>query len=154
MRAPRGTVSAAIGHSRGHWVESALACFILPLLSWTGNGRGGLAFTMYSSTVTYRVDVAWLDDRGQRHGLAPTVVARNVSFDSAAPFLAGAEVFRTVPQIDALRRHLRDVARAACPLRPASAIEITLDEGGAVVEGVAGAPDLRTTERITCERSE
>jgi hypothetical protein len=138
----------------GHCVAYGLVCIVLPLLSWAGDGRCGLAFTMYSSTVTYRVEMAWLDDRGLRHGLAPTVVARNVSFDSAAPFLAGAEVFRTVPQIDALRGHLREVARAACPLRPARVIEITLHEHGDLGEGKTGAPDLCATERITCARSE
>lgn len=137
----------------GHCAAYGLVCVVLPLLSWAGDGRGGLAFTMYSSTATYRVEMAWLDDRGLRHGLAPTVVARNLSFDSAAPFLAGAEVFRTVPQVDALHRHLRDVARAACPLRPARVVEITLHERVGA-DGNAGAPDHSTTERTTCARPE
>jgi hypothetical protein len=112
---------------------------------------------MYSSTVDYRLEMAWLDDRGLRHVLSPTAVAENVSFDSAAPFLAGAEVFRTVPQIDALRAHLRDVARAGCAERPAQAIEITLHErpsGGPGQDPAAGLAHKRTTERVACARSE
>jgi hypothetical protein len=83
---------------------------------------------MYSTTVTYRLEIARFDSRGIRHALSPTEVAREVSFDSAAPFVAGAETFRTVVQIDALRDHLRDVARAACRTWPDSRIEITLFE--------------------------
>jgi hypothetical protein len=107
---------------------AALVCVILPAASWAGGGRGRLAFTMYSSSVTYRVDLDWIDQEGRHHSLLPTEVAGEVSFDSAAPFLAGAEMFRTVPQIDALRSHLGDVGRAACRTRPASSVEVVLYE--------------------------
>jgi hypothetical protein len=83
---------------------------------------------MYSSTVAYRLELSWTDREGLHHPLQPTEVAQEVSFDSAAPFIAGAETFRTVPQIDALRAHLPDVARAACRPRPASSVEVVLHE--------------------------
>jgi hypothetical protein len=117
------------------------------------DGHGRLAFTMYSATVTYRLDVAWLDDGGLRHALAPTDVAEDVSFDAAAPFLAGAEVYRTVPQIDALRAHLRDIARAACRRRSASTIEILLLERSSPTgsEAVDVEPaTVQTRERVAC----
>jgi hypothetical protein len=139
------------------WATLALVCLGLPLGSWIVDGRGRLAFTMYSSTISYRLEMAWLDDGGRRHALPPTAVAENVSFDSAAPFLAGAEVFRTVPQIDALRAHLRDIARAGCAERRAMAVEIVLHERpseGQASDLGAAAADSPTTERVACARSE
>ena len=63
-----------------------------------------------------------------------------MSFDAAAPFVAGAETFRTVVQIDALRDHLRDVARAACRRWPDSRIEITLFERSAAAHDDEASP--------------
>jgi hypothetical protein len=161
MGAPARTRAASIGRrasqlAQGHWrlAVGLLVCVALPLGSWVGDGRGRFAFTMYSSTATYRLEIASVDVRGERHAVRLTDVAHQVSFDSAAPFLAGADVYRTVPQIDALRDHLRDVARAACRMRRARIIEITLHER-------ARPPDSETeiaseatpiTERVTCPR--
>jgi hypothetical protein len=109
---------------------------------------------MYASTVTYRLEMSWADRQGRRHPLEPPAVAGNVSFDSTAPFLTGSERFRTVPQIDALRRHLRDVARAACRGLPATSVEIGLDEVDDAAcapsaEVLLGAP-VRTVESVAC----
>jgi uncharacterized protein YgbK (DUF1537 family) len=112
---------------------------------------------MYSSTVTYRLEMAWVDGDGRSHSLDPTRVAENVPFDSVAPFLAGSEVFRTVPQIDALRAHLRDVARAACGERLAARAEIALDEisdSACALRGdLPSCAAARTLESVACDSS-
>jgi hypothetical protein len=131
-------------------VIGVVVCLVVPLASWVADGHGRLAFTMYASTVDYRLDIAQLDNLGARHAVGLTEVARNVSFDWAAPFLAGAETYRTVPQIDALRDHLRDVARAACRNRSGSIIEIALHERPSTRTSDAESADRCTTERVTC----
>jgi len=125
---PVDAMAATARRWPGRACVAAMVCVALPAASWVGAGRGRLAYTMYSSTVAYRLELSWTDREGRRSPLAPTDVAGEVSFDSAAPFLAGAERFRVVPQIDALRAHLGDVARAACRTRPASSVEVVLRE--------------------------
>jgi hypothetical protein len=111
--------ATSLSRSRWQMTIGALVCVVVPLASWVVDERGRLAFTMYSSTVSYRLEIARWDDRGLRSTLDPTEVAEDVS-SSAAPFLVGAEVYRTVAQIDALRAHLRDVA--LCVFRTAAAV--------------------------------
>lgn len=157
MSAPAGAATASLARLPWQATVGVLLCLAVPLASWVVDGRGRFAFTMYSSTVTYRLEIDWLDPRGARHALALTDVAREVSFDSAAPFLAGADVYRTVPQIDALRDHLRDVARAACRTRHGPTIEIALYEralplGSEALD--AASATRQTTERVTCPRPE
>jgi hypothetical protein len=157
MSTPAGAAIASLMRSPWQATVGVLVCLAIPLASWVFGGRGRFAFTMYSSTVTYRLEIAWLDARGTRHALALTDVAREVSFDSAAPFLAGADVYRTVPQIDALRDHLRDVARAACGTGHGPTIEIALYERALPL--TSDAPDVasataQTTERVSCPRPE
>jgi hypothetical protein len=157
MGAPSSEAATSPARPHGRVAALLLVCLALPLGSFMVDGHGLLAFTMYSATVTYRLEIAWLDDRGIRHALAPTDVAEDVSFDAAAPFLAGAEVYRTVPQIDALRAHLRDVAKAACRRRSASSIEMTLLERSSPVGSKAVDVEpatVQTKERVTCARSE
>jgi hypothetical protein len=94
---------------------------------------------MYASTVTYRVSLAWVDRTGTSHALPPSEAAAYVS-STAAPWLTGADSYRTVAQVDALRDHLADVARAVCPHEPAATVDIVLFER----EGP------NTTARVTC----
>jgi hypothetical protein len=135
---------------------AVVVCVVIPLASWVIDGRGRFAFTMYASTVTYRLEIAELDEGGVRRTLDPAQVAQDVS-SSAALFLAGADAYRTVAQIDPLRDHLRDVARAACRNRRGSTIEITLRERARPL--ASGSPDddaatTQTTESVTCPRPE
>ena len=90
-----------------------------------------------------------LVEEGLRHALDPSEVAENVS-SPAAPFVAGAGEYRTVAQIDALRDHLRDVARAACRDRHATTIEITLHERPWPPGYEAESGTTRASERVTC----
>jgi hypothetical protein len=150
---------AAIAPQRPLWQTSIafFLCLVVPLASWAVDGRGRFAFTMYAATITYRVEITQTDAAGQRSPIDPTDVAAEVS-SFAVPYLLGMSVFRTVSQVDALRAHLGDVARAACRGRRASTIEATLVERPAPrssepLEGGSG-PITRTTERVTCLRAE
>lgn len=102
-------------------------CVALPLGSWLIDGRGGLAYTMYARTLSYRLEVTALGAGGERHPVELSRVAGAVS-SPAAVFIANADAFHTAATIDALRDHLVDVARAACRSVPAEAIAITLYE--------------------------
>ena len=110
---------------------------------------------MYSSTVTYRLEIAWLDGGGSQHPIDPSTLAGDVS-SPAAPFLTGAADFRTVAQIDALRAHLGDVARAACGNRAGRVIEITLHERSLPLTspGFSSEPEAIRTDRVTCPPAE
>jgi hypothetical protein len=157
MRAP-GFLAATMG-GRPRW-QTALAgvlCLATPLASWVVDGRGRFAFTMYAATITYRVEITQVDPVGRRTSLDPTDVAADVS-SFAAPYLVGMSVFRTVSQVDALRAHLGDVARAACRTRDGSTIEVALVERPAPrssepLESDSG-PTTRTSERVACPRAE
>ncbi len=154
MRTPRPVAAAWRARFRGPTVVGAVACILVPLASWLVDGRGRLAYTMYSSTVTYRLEIAWLDEGGSRHAIDPTDLADDVS-SAAAPFLTGASDFRTVAQIDALRPHLLDLARSACASRPRATIEITLHERSEPVTSpsFAAEPEAVLAERLTCPPS-
>jgi hypothetical protein len=156
MRALAVLAAVSWVRTRRQAALGVLVCLVVPLTSWAVDGRGRFAFTMYASTVTYRLAIAQIDEGGARRTLDPARVAEDVS-SSAAPFLAGADGYRTVAQIDALRDHLRDVARAACRSRRGSTIEITLHERSA--PRASESPDddaaaAQTTERVACPRSE
>ena len=157
MRVPR-LLAATMG-SRPRW-QTALAvlvCLVTPLASWVVDGRGRFAFTMYAATITYRVEITQVDPAGRRTPLDPTDVAAEVS-SFAAPYLVGMSAFRTVSQVDALRAHLGDVARAACRARDGSTLEVVLFERPAPrssepLESESG-PTTRTSERVACPRTE
>ena len=140
--------------SRWRAAIGVVVCVAVPLVSWLLDGRGRFAYTMYSSTVTYRLEIAWLDEGGSRHPIDPSEVAGEVS-SPAAPFLAGAGDLRTVAQIDALRAHLGDVARAACKSRHGPAIEITLHEHSLPLTSplFSSEPEAIRTDRVTCPRA-
>jgi hypothetical protein len=106
-----------------------IVCVGLPLGSWIF-ARGALAYTMYSATVVYHIEIVAHDRRGQSSPIAPSDLARFAG-PFAAPFLFGAESPRELPQIDALRAHLADVGRVACAHTSAATIDLALFEGAA-----------------------
>ena len=126
----------------------------LPLASWVVDGRGRLAYNMYASTVTYRLEVVTEGIGGDRRTIDPGDVAAAVS-SPAAPFLVGARDYRTVAQIDALRAHLADVARAACRIQATRAIEIVLHERSLPLGSRSFDAERETlrTERVSCASS-
>lgn len=76
-------------------------------------GDGGLAFTMYASTVEFRLEIAGHTRTGASRVVAPTSLAASLP-PSARPFVAGADHFRRAANVAALRRHLDDLGRVAC----------------------------------------
>jgi len=104
-------------------VIGALAIVVLPALSWL-DGSGQLAWTMFSRTGQYRL-VLTADGKQ----LNPTELAVAASPGPTAFALAGADHFRHQDALRAtMRRHLDDVARLACRLRPGATIHARLEE--------------------------
>lgn len=127
-------------------VAGLVVCLVLPLASWIF-GRGDLAYHMYATTLVYRLEVVGFDADGRPTSIAPSTLAPYMSAD-AAPFVGGSERLREVPQIDALRAHLSDVARVACARAGSARVDVIL------FEGVPGAPTMlrRTSHRSCAER--
>ncbi len=144
MRGPARKAAEFFARSPWRAATGVLVCLVVPLASWGLDDRGRLAFTMYASTVTYRLEIARWDSGGVRRALDPAEVAADVS-SAAAPFLMGAGEYRTVAQIDALRAHLRDVAAAACRSRHGTTIEVTLQER-------FDSAITHRSERVSCPR--
>ena len=127
---------------RFHRVVGVLAIVVLPLVSWL-DGSGQLAWTMFSRTGQYRLEL-----RADGTSLNPTELAAAAAPGPTSIALSGADHFRHHDVVRAtLRRHLADVAHLACRLRPGATIVAHLDERVRTTEPV------RTTEvTLTCER--
>ncbi len=113
-------------------LHNAVAAFavLLPLAGVLGDA--GLAFTMYASSVTYRLALTGTDEEGRRHAIAPTALAMRAT-PSAAPFFAGADNLRRTYEVRALRVRLPEVARLACAADGGRAhrVEVLLEEHAA-----------------------
>jgi len=107
----------------------------------------GPTYTMYASSVWFRVDVIAEDAGGHAYPLAPTELAQQVT-PSAVPFLAGGDHFRRTYDVAPLRHHLDDLARLACKTQHgrAKAVSMTL------FERTYRAETPRTSRvRVVCE---
>jgi hypothetical protein len=128
----------------------ALVCVVLPIGSW-GISRGSLAYTMYATTVVFRLEVVGYDPQGHLVPLSPSELARHTS-PFAAGFFFGAEEPRELPQIDALRAHLADVGRLGCDQSSSARVEVTLFEGpGASGPPSRGALSPSGSASVACE---
>ena len=107
---------------------AAITVAILPLIGLFGGTRG-FAFTMYASSVWFRVDIVATGADGRSFPIAPTALAAHVG-PSAAPFFAGSDHDRRTYDVTPLRTQLPAVARLACQVERARAmtIEVTLFE--------------------------
>jgi hypothetical protein len=112
---------------RTRWLVAWVVCVGLPLGSWLF-ADGALAYTMFTATVTYRLEVHGHGADGHASAIAPTELARFAG-PFAAPFLFGAEAPRELPQIAALRAHLADIGRLACAHSDAARVDVLLFEG-------------------------
>ncbi len=132
--------------ARGHLVVGVLVCVISPAVSWL-DGSGQLAWTMFSRTGHYRLDLRAVGPDGRRRPIAPTSLARLAGPDGAR-VLAGADRMRHHDVARAtLRRHLSDVARLACRVADAPRVEATLEERADL-----DAPIRRRTVGVRCDR--
>lgn len=107
---------------------AAVTVAFLPLMSLFGSTRG-LAFTMFASSVWFRIDIVATDADGRRFPIAPTALAAQVG-PSASPFFAGSDHDRRTYDVTPLRTQLPDVARLVCRLEGerATSVEVTLFE--------------------------
>ena len=118
-----------------------LACLGLPAASWLEGSRA-FAWTMYSRTGDFRIDLVSIDPSGQRHVRNPTLLADGAS-PGAAALLAGADHWRPGPSTAVLRDHLPELAAHACTATGAASIELTLHER-------PGGHERTTTTRRPC----
>src|SRR5581483_3893130 len=103
------------------------AIFGLPAVS-LATGAGGLAFTMFSGSGSYRLRVAVIDATGGERRLPPTAVAAHVR-GTIGDVLAGTEDWRFAPFGSLVRRRLDQVATLACEAVPrARQARVALEE--------------------------
>jgi len=95
----------------------------LPLVSWC-DGSGQLAWTMFTRTGQFRLTL--FADGKQ---INPTAVAARAMPGPTGVALAGADGMKHHDVMRAtMRRHLEDVARLACRLRPTREVVARLEE--------------------------
>jgi hypothetical protein len=103
-----------------------LACVLLPAGSRL-QGSGLLAWTMYSRTGEFRIDLVTLDSTGRAHTRNPTILASGADANTGA-LLAGSDHWREGASIYVIRAGLYDFAGYACRETGASSVVITLHE--------------------------
>lgn len=106
-----------------HTIVAAVVCVLAPAASWL-DGTGFLAWTMYSGSASYRLEIVAVSADGSRHPLAPTELVRHVGRDEAPAFSA-ADTWRMMSS-RGLRLRLEEAGALACRLRPAHHVEIEL----------------------------
>lgn len=126
-----------------HAIVAAALLVILPLGS-SLFGSGMFAWTMYSTSGEYRIDIRVRDRAGTWHSVAPTGLARS-STRGTAGILVGADHFRRGPSVAALRSHLAELARFACTERNGAEADVTLHE-----RRNASSPERVTTAHAEC----
>jgi hypothetical protein len=145
----RASVSSS-GRSRGggiarvHLLIGVLAAVGLPVLSWW-SGAGGLAFTMFSGSGSYRLRIATSGADGTERPIAPTAVAARAG-GTIGDILAGSEGWRYAPFGALVRRRLDEVAAFSCRTAPPNGqARVTLDE-----RRTLDAPVRTTTVTWSC----
>ena len=96
--------------ARVHLLIGVLAIIGVPLAS-TLTRAGGLAFTMFSGSGSYRLRIVALDESGGARRISPTAVAAHAR-GSIGDVLAGSEDWRFAPSGSLIRRRLEQVADA------------------------------------------
>ena len=110
-----------------HWLIGVVAIIALPAVS-LATRTGGLAFTMFSGSGSYRLRVVTIDAAGRERRVPPTAIAAHVR-GSIGDVLAGSEDWRFAPFGSLVRRRLDQVAALACETIPRSRqAHLTLDE--------------------------
>lgn len=128
-----------------HALVAVLACVALPAASW-GDGSGFLAWTMFSGSRSYRLEITAIAPDGARRALAPTALTRFVGIEER-PALAAADTWRMMPY-RGLRLRLAEVAALACRLGPAAEIEVNL-----LTRRTLDAPPESRVARARCDQS-
>lgn len=134
--------------SRGEAVHATAAlvcCLILPAFSRIA-GEGGLAWTMFSSSAAFRLELRVTDETGAVHYLHPAELAAHTE-PSLGFYLRGADRFHTWPVGPTFLGRLPALAALACKLGPYRAIELTLEQ-----RSTLDAPVRRTHAGSVCPR--
>ena len=130
--------------ARIHLVIGILAIVALPAVS-LATRAGGLAFTMFSGSGSYRLRVATFDAAGGERRIPPTAIAAHAR-GSIGDVLAGSEDWRFAPFGSLIRRRLDQVAALACETIPRSRqARVTLEE-----RRTLDAPVRTTTATAGC----
>src|SRR5262249_18379261 len=111
-----------------HWTLGILSIVVLPVTSWM-SGSLLFAWSMFSSSGLYRIDVTVRDARGRVRVVNPTELAP-LSTPSTAIVLAGADHWRRGTSLALLRSHLEDLARFDCRTYEGYSAEVVLRERG------------------------
>jgi hypothetical protein len=122
-----------------------LIAVVLPAASWL-NGTGTFAWTMFSKSASYRLQVDVIDAAGARRAVDPGALAPRAG-PSAAVYFRGAHHFRHAPVGSTFRRHLAEVGALACAEPGAVSVEISLFE-----RRTLDAEVRETAARVTCPR--
>ena len=131
----------AIRARRTRAVVGILACVALPGLSWL-DGSGTFAWTMFSATREFRIELVAIDPAGRVQPRNPTALAAHAA-PGVASLLAGSDHWRPGASMGMLRAHLDDLALHACREEPAATVIVTLHERSRGAE-------LATTRRVDC----
>jgi hypothetical protein len=128
-----------------HTALGVLLALVLPAASWL-DGSGRFAWTMFSKSASYRLEIDVVDAGGARRAVEPGALAARAG-PSARPFLSGARYFRHAPVASTFRHHLAEVGSLACAEPGAVSVEISLFERPTL------DADVRETHAaITCPR--
>ena len=128
------------GRAWRHALIGVIVVGLVPAASWL-DGSGQLAWTMFSRTGQYRLVLA-----ADGAALNPTELAARAAAGSTSIALAGADHWKHHDVMRAtLRRHLGEVVRLACRVRPAREISGRLEE-----RLRSDAPVRTTTVTVQC----
>jgi hypothetical protein len=110
---------------RTHAIVGALVCVVLPVATWLERSVGP-AWSMYTSSASYRLHIVAIDESGARRTLAPTSLCPKLTPAAGAP-IAGSDHWRH-GELPRLRASLPAFARLACDLGHATSLTVTLEE--------------------------
>jgi hypothetical protein len=126
-----------------HLAAALFACVLLPAYSYA-RGGGGLAWTMFSKSDSFRVSVRATDRAGRDHLLHPLELG-----DGADPalrnYLRGAGEFRTWPVGPTFLARLPTLAERGCASGAYASVEVTLEQRASL-----DAPVQVTRARVVC----
>jgi hypothetical protein len=109
-----------------HLAAALFCCLILPAYSKV-RGEGGLSWTMFSRSDSFRLDLRATDRAGAVHLLHPAELGSRAE-PALRYFLLGADRFRTWPVGPTFRARLPYLALLACEIGPYASIDLTLEE--------------------------
>ncbi len=126
-----------------HAIAAAILLVALPISSAFGSGF--FAWTMYSGSGEYAMEIHVKDMAGRWRSVSPTGLAEGSSA-ATADVLVGADHFRRGPSLAVLRSHLDELAAFACRERHGIEATVVLRE-----RADATSPERATTARVTCD---